>query len=109
MTAHEARSAFGQLLEAAQRTPVTITRDGMNFGAMFAMRDLETMAQAFLSAPILASLRAGRITISEALLREAEMALAPRERERDQTEIRSKVPDAAPPVSLPATRRRSVI
>lgn len=73
MTALEAKNAFGQFLEAAQREPVTITRNGRSVGAMFCSADLEAMAGAYLSAPMLAALREGRIAAGDALLRQAEM------------------------------------
>lgn len=73
MTALEAKNAFGQFLEAAQREPVTITRNGRSVGAMFCSADVEAMAGAYLSAPMLEAVSSGRITASDALLRQAEM------------------------------------
>jgi len=103
MTAFDAKCAFGKSLDKAQREPVTITQNGHNIGVMFAMQDLEVLARAFLSAQMLDRVREGRITISEALLREAE--LTPR-KAQDKTDHRG-APTEIDPVRLAA--RRSVV
>ena len=41
MTALEAKNGFGQFLDAAQRAPVTVTKNGREVGAMFSRADLE--------------------------------------------------------------------
>ena len=73
MTALEAKNAFGQFLDAAQRAPVTVTKNGRTVGAMFSQPDLEAMASAYLSEQMRLGLDAGEISIGEALLRQAEM------------------------------------
>ena len=72
MTALEAKNGFGQFLDAAQRAPVTVTKNGREVGAMFSRADLEAMGEAFLSEPLRAAV-AQDMPISEALLRQAEM------------------------------------
>ena len=73
MTALQAKNAFGQFLDAAQRAPVEVTKNGRVVGAMFSQVDLQAMAAAYLSAPVREGLAAGEVTLSEALLRQAEM------------------------------------
>ena len=41
MTTTQARNAFGQMLDAAQREPVVITRRNRPVGVFLSMRDLE--------------------------------------------------------------------
>lgn len=72
MTALEAKNGFGQFLDAAQRAPVTVTKNGREVGAMFSRADLEAMGQAYLSEPLREAV-AQNMPISEALLRQAEM------------------------------------
>ena len=73
MTALAAKNAFGQFLDAAQRAPVTVTKNGRNVGAMFSQADLEAMGRAYLTEPVLSALAEGEIGLSDALLRQAEM------------------------------------
>ena len=73
MTALEAKNAFGQFLDAAQRAPVTVTKNGRSVGALFSQTDLEAMGRAYLSEPVRESLSKGEITISDALIRQTEM------------------------------------
>ena len=70
MTALEAKNAFGQFLEAAQRAPVTVTKNGREVGAMFSKADLEAMADVYLWPPLLEAVRLGEVSVSEALLRQ---------------------------------------
>ncbi len=72
MTALDAKNAFGQFLEAVQRGPVTVTKNGREVGAMFSRTDLEAMGRAYLCEPLSAAV-AGGMPISDALLRQAEM------------------------------------
>jgi prevent-host-death family protein len=72
MTALEAKNGFGQFLDAAQRAPVTITKNGREVGVMFSRADLEAMGQAYLCEPLKEAVVQG-MPISEALLRQAEM------------------------------------
>ena len=73
MTALAAKNAFGQFLDAAQRAPVTVTKNGRAVGAMFSQADLEAMGRAYLTEPVLSALAEGEIGLSDALLRQAEM------------------------------------
>ena len=71
MTALEAKNAFGQFLDAAQRSPVTVTKNGREVAALISRADLETMADAYLWPPLLEAVRQGELSVSEALLRQA--------------------------------------
>ena len=73
MTALEAKNAFGQFLDAAQRAPVTVTKNGRAVGAMFSQADLEAMGRAYLADPVREAFAQGEIGLSDALLRQAEM------------------------------------
>ena len=73
MTALEAKNAFGQFLDAAQRAPVTVTKNGRTVAALVSQPDLERMAAAFLSEPLRIAVTAGDISASDALMRQAEM------------------------------------
>ena len=73
MTALAAKNAFGQFLDAAQRAPVTVTKNGRAVGAMFSQADLEAMGRAYLSTPVREAFAQGDIGLSDALLRQAEM------------------------------------
>ena len=70
MTALEAKNAFGQFLEAAQRSPVTVTKNGREVGAMFSKADLEAMGEAYLWPPLQEAVGRGELSVSEALLRQ---------------------------------------
>lgn len=72
MTALEAKNAFGQFLDAVQRAPVTVTKNGREVGAMFSKADLEKMA-ARLFPPLKEAVDRGDLTISEALLKQVEV------------------------------------
>lgn len=108
MTVQEAKHAFGKMMDAAQRAPVIITRDGQNFGAVIAMADLVAMADAFLSPHLRDTVRAGRITVSEALLREAEAATHAERMRAEKAEARKRM-QAASMIPLHSAARRSVI
>ena len=95
LTALEAKNAFGQFLDAAQRGPVQVTKNGRVVGAMFSQVDLQAMAVAFLSAPVRDGLAAGEVTLSEALLRQAEMNRRLELAEADVAAGRVHVADAA--------------
>lgn len=73
ITALEAKNSFGQFLDAAAREPVTVTKNGRSVGAMFSMQDLDAMARAYLSAPMLQGVAEGRIAVTDALIRQAAM------------------------------------
>ena len=70
MTALEAKNAFGQFLDAAQRSPVTVTKNGREVGAMFSKADLEAMGAAYLWPPLQEAVRNGEVSVGEALLRQ---------------------------------------
>ena len=72
MTALEAKNAFGQFLDAVQRAPVTVTKNGREVGAMFSKADLEAMAAAYLCEPLREAVAEG-MPVGDALLRQAEM------------------------------------
>ena len=95
MTALQAKNAFGQFLDAAQRAPVEVTKNGRVVGAMFSQVDLQAMAAAYLSAPVREGLAAGEVTLSEALLRQAEMNRRLEAAEADVAAGRVHVADAA--------------
>jgi len=95
MTALEAKNAFGQFLDAAQRAPVTVTKNGRSVGAMFSQPDLEAMAAGFLPEPMRSEVQAGGIGLSEALLRQAELNRRLEAAEADIAAGRVQVADAA--------------
>jgi prevent-host-death family protein len=71
MTALEAKNAFGQFLDAVQRAPVTVTKNGREVGAMFSRADLEAMGKAYLWPPLQDEVALGALTISEALIKQS--------------------------------------
>ena len=94
MTALEAKNAFGQFLDAAQRAPVTVTKNGRAVGAMFSQADLEAMGAAFLMEPLREAVEDG-MPISDALLRQVEMERRIALAEEDIAAGRVHVGDAA--------------
>jgi prevent-host-death family protein len=72
MTALEAKNGFGQFLDAVQRGPVTVTKNGREVGAMISRADLEKMAERYLCEPLKEAVAEG-LPVSDALLRQAEM------------------------------------
>jgi len=72
MTALEAKNAFGQFLDAAQREPVTVTKNGRVVGAMFSRADMEAMA-ARLFPPLKEAVERGEVSVGEALVKQAEL------------------------------------
>jgi prevent-host-death family protein len=73
MTALEAKNAFGQFLDAVQRAPVTITKNGREVGAMFSKADLEAMGEAYLMPFLRDEVTSGALPIGTALLRQVEV------------------------------------
>lgn len=73
MTALEAKNAFGQFLDAVQRSPVTVTKNGREVGAMFSKADLDAMAGAYLCPPLQEAVRNGEVSVGEALLRQSSL------------------------------------
>ena len=95
MTALEAKNAFGQFLDAAQRAPVTVTKNGRAVGAMFSQADLEAMGAAFLMEPLRDEVAAGTLTISAALLKQLRINREIEEAEEDVAAGRVHLADAA--------------
>jgi PHD/YefM family antitoxin component YafN of YafNO toxin-antitoxin module len=60
MTAVEAKNSFGQLLEAALREPVAVTKNRREVAAMFSMEDVRALADSFLAAPLKAEVALNR-------------------------------------------------
>jgi prevent-host-death family protein len=73
VTALEAKNAFGQFLDAAQREPVLVTKNNRTVAALFSVHDIEQMANAYLSAAERDSLPAAATSADmiEALMRQA--------------------------------------
>ena len=82
MTALEAKNGFGQFLDAAQRAPVTVTKNGREVGAMFSKADLEKMGAAYLCEPLKQAVAEG-MPLGDALVRQAEMNRQWEEAEED--------------------------
>ena len=72
MTALRANHGFGQFLDVAQRSPVTVKKNGREVGAMFSKADLVAMGAAYLSEPLKGAVAHG-MTVSDALLRQVTM------------------------------------
>ena len=68
MTAVEAKNAFGQLLSAAHREPVAVTKNNREIAALFSIEDVQALADAFLAPPIKEEVAAGRLNVIEALM-----------------------------------------
>lgn len=68
MTAVEAKNSFGQLLEAAFRAPVTVTKNSREVAAMFSMEDVRALADTFLAAPLKADVASGKLDLLDALM-----------------------------------------
>ena len=95
MTALQAKNAFGQFLDAAQRAPVTVTKNGREVGAMFSKADLEAMGAAYLMEPLRDEVALGTLTISAALLKQVQINRRLEEAEEDVAAGRVHVADAA--------------
>ena len=94
MTALEAKNGFGQFLDAAQRAPVTVTKNGREVGAMFSRADLEAMGAAFLCEPMRAAVAEG-MAIGDALVRQVQMNRQLDEAEEDVAAGRVHLADDA--------------
>lgn len=94
MTALEAKNSFGQFLDAVQRSPVTVTKNGREVGAMFSRADLEAMGRAYLMEPVREAVEQG-MPMSDALMRQAEMNRRIALAEEDVAAGRVHVADAA--------------
>ena len=73
MTAVEAKNSFGQLLEAALREPVAVTKNRREVAAMFSMEDIRALADSFLAAPLKADVEAGKIGLLDALMAQVDI------------------------------------
>lgn len=73
MTAVEAKNSFGQLLEAALREPVAVTKNRREVAAMFSMEDIRALADSFLAAPLKADVEAGKIDLLDALMAQVDL------------------------------------
>lgn len=73
MTAVEAKNSFGQLLEAALREPVAVTKNRREVAAMFSMEDVRALADSFLAAPLKADVEAGKISLLDALMAQVDI------------------------------------
>ena len=94
MTALEAKNAFGRFLDAVQRSPVTVTKNGREVGAMFSKADLEAMA-ARLFPPLKEAVDRGEVSIGEALLKQVEVDRRLEEGEADIAAGRTQLADDA--------------
>jgi prevent-host-death family protein len=72
MTALEAKNSFGQFLDAVQRSPVTVTKNGREVGAMFSKADLEAMGASYLCEPLKEAVTQG-MSLGDAMVRQAGM------------------------------------
>lgn len=68
MTAVEAKNAFGQLLDAALREPVAVTKNRRKVAAMFSMEDIHALADSFLADPLKADVDAGKLDLLDAVM-----------------------------------------
>jgi PHD/YefM family antitoxin component YafN of YafNO toxin-antitoxin module len=73
MTAVEAKNSFGQLLEAALREPVAVTKNRREVAAMFSMEDVRALADTFLAAPLKADVADGKIGLLDALMAQVDL------------------------------------
>ena len=94
MTALEAKNGFGQFLDAAQRAPVTVTKNGREVGAMFSRADLEAMGER-LFPPLKEAVERGEISIGEALLKQVDVDRRLDEADADVAAGRVQVADDA--------------
>lgn len=73
MTAVEAKNSFGQLLEAALREPIAVTKNRHEVAAMFSMEDARALADTFLAAPRKADVAAGKLGLLDALMLQVDL------------------------------------
>ena len=93
MSALEAKNAFGRFLDAAQREPVTLTKNRRRVAALFSMEDVSAMAQAYLSEPLREQVVAGEIGVTNALIRQARMNESVSQSRREVAEDKTRVMD----------------
>ena len=75
MTAVEAKNAFGRLLDATHRAPVTVTKNNREIAAMFSMEDVRALADSFLAEPLKADVAAGKLGIVDAIMAQIDLNL----------------------------------
>ena len=73
MTAVEAKNSFGQLLEAALREPVAVTKNRREVAAMISMEDIRALADSFLAAPLKADVASGKVDILDAMMAQIDL------------------------------------
>jgi prevent-host-death family protein len=73
MTAVEAKNSFGQLLEAAFRKPVAVTKNRREVAAVFSMEDVRALADSFLAAPLKAEVATGKLDLLDALMAQVDL------------------------------------
>ena len=73
MTAVEAKNSFGQLLEAALREPVAVTKNRREVAAMFSMEDIRALADSFLAPPLKAEVASGKLDLLDALMAQVDL------------------------------------
>jgi prevent-host-death family protein len=95
MTALDAKNAFGQFLDAVQRGPVTVTKNGREVGAMFSKADLEAIGEACLWPPLKDEVSRGDLSVAEALRKQAILSKRIEESEADIAAGRTVVADEA--------------
>ena len=95
MTALEAKNSFGKFLDAAQREPVTVTKNSREVAAMFSINDLAEMADSFLADPIKADVELGKVSVADALMRQTKINQRMEASRRDIVEGKGIVADDA--------------
>jgi PHD/YefM family antitoxin component YafN of YafNO toxin-antitoxin module len=105
MTAVEAKNSFGQLLEAALREPVAVTKNRREVAAMFSMEDVRALADSFLAAPLKADVEAGKISLLDALMAQVDIN---RRLEDSRKAIRAGDGIVADPTYFAALRDRAL-
>ncbi len=73
MTAVEAKNSFGQLLEAALREPVAVTKNRREIAAMFSMDDVRALADSFLAPSLKADVTAGKLDLLDAVMAQIDL------------------------------------
>ena len=93
MTAVEAKNAFGQLLEASHREPVTVTKNRREIAAMFSMEDIHALAEVFLAEPLKAEVAEGQQNVIDAIMAQIRINTRLEQARADIAEGRGKLAD----------------
>lgn len=72
-TSLNAKNQFGQLLDDAQQSPVTITKHNRPVGVLLSINKLTAIADSFLSEPLKQRLRVGEVSLVEAIEEQMQM------------------------------------